>query len=81
MSWSMAQLRDMSDDELIEAHDRLAQSTQSIGVNYYLEELARRHSARQQATMLRLTWAIVALTLVVTLATLLNLFVFVAGQS
>lgn len=79
MSWSIAQLRDMSDDELIRAHDRLAKNTQGVGVNYYLAELARRDSARQQLTMIRLTWAIVGMTLVVTIATIVNLIVFIAS--
>jgi len=48
-------------------------------VNYYLNELARRESARQQATMIRLTYAIAAMTLVVTIATIVNLIVFIAG--
>jgi hypothetical protein len=79
MSWSIEDLRDMSDDELIRAHDRLAKNTQAVGVNYYLEELARRRSDRQQTTMIRLTWAIAAMTLVVTIATIVNLMVFIAG--
>jgi hypothetical protein len=78
MSRSIEELRGSSDEELIRAHDRLAKST-SIGVNYYLDELARRENARQQATMIRLTWAIAAMTLVVTIATIVNLVVFIAS--
>ena len=48
-------------------------------MNYYLEELARRRSDRQQTTMIRLTWAIAAMTLVFTIATIVNLMEFIAG--
>jgi hypothetical protein len=78
MTRSIRELRDASDDELIRNHDMLARNT-SVGVNYYLDELARRESARQQATMIRLTWAIAAMTLVVTIATIVNLIVFIAS--
>jgi len=78
MSRSIAELRNVSDDELIRNHDKLARNT-SIGVNYYLIELARRESAPQQATMIRLTYAIAAMILVVTIATIVNLIVFIAG--
>jgi hypothetical protein len=42
---SLEELRDLSDDQLIELHDSLARRT-NIGLGYYLEELARR---RQEA--------------------------------
>jgi hypothetical protein len=38
---SLEELRDLSDDQLIELHDSLAPGT-TVGINYYLEELARR---------------------------------------
>jgi hypothetical protein len=75
MSRSISELRDTPDEELIRAHDALAQNTY-VGVSYYLDELARRESARQQATMIKLTYAIAAMTLVVTIATIVNLVVF-----
>jgi hypothetical protein len=78
MTRSIRELRNASDDELIRNHDMLARNT-SEGVNYYLNELARRESARQQAMMIRLTYAIAAMTLVVTIATIVNLIVFIAS--
>jgi hypothetical protein len=43
VSETVANLRARSTEDLVEAHDRLAANT-SVGVNYYLEELARRDS-------------------------------------
>ena len=78
MTRSIRELRGASEKELIQEHDELAKNTLP-GVDYYLNELARRESARQQATMIRLTYAIAAMTLVVTVATIVNLLVFIAG--
>lgn len=64
----LGKLRAMSDEELVKEHDFTAVSTQ-VGINYYLEELQRRRSARADQMMLRLTWAIAAMTLVVATAT------------
>jgi hypothetical protein len=55
----------------------LAESTVP-GVDYYLNELARRESKGQQATMINLTYAIAAMTLIVIIATIINLIVFVS---
>jgi len=43
MSLNVSELRSMSTERLIELHDAKAVHT-STGVNYYLEELARRDS-------------------------------------
>jgi hypothetical protein len=78
MSYPLQELRAASDAELIERHDRLAQNT-SVGVNYYLEELARRESYRQgervrelTQTVVNLTWIIAALTAVNVAAVLID---------
>lgn len=52
----------MSDEELERLHDRQAESTQ-IGLGWLMDELHRRSVARQTTTLVRLTWAISALTL------------------
>jgi hypothetical protein len=74
---SIRKLRDTPDEEFIRDHDVLAEGTVA-SVHYYLNELARRESARQQATMIKLTCAIATITLVVTIATIVNLIVFMA---
>lgn len=72
MAYKIAQLRAMADEELIALHDREA-PTAVVGLNYYLAELDRRENRRRTATMVRLTWAIFALTAVVAIATVLLL--------
>lgn len=61
MSHRIADLRAASDEELIAAHDELAAHTVP-GVNYYLEELARREVGRRERRMERLTVVILVLT-------------------
>lgn len=71
MTYTLAQLRQASDDELISRHDALAEST-VVGVSYYLEELARRDAARTTANMLAMTWSIRALTWMIAVLTFVN---------
>lgn len=70
MSYLLPDLRDASDDELIQRHDDLAPRTVA-SARYYLDELSRRDQARATQEMLnsttaihRLTWAITGLTIV-----------------
>jgi hypothetical protein len=85
---SFAELRERTDDELIGEHDRLL-STESVGIEYYLNELARRTAERQAKTMVEQTRtmveqtkAMVWLTRVITVLTLTNLgFVIYAATN
>lgn len=61
---SLQQLRDLSDDELVQQHDQIARGKAVVQVDYYLRELARRDADRQTRAMVRLTWVIAALTAV-----------------
>jgi hypothetical protein len=58
---TIAELRSLSDEELIKQHDALVANTVA-GTGFYLGELRRRESARQERRMTRLTWVITALT-------------------
>ena len=78
MSRSIAELRRTSDEQLTEEHDRIAKNT-VVGVDYYLNELRRRESARREKVMVGLTIVIAAMTLVVTIATVINLWVFISS--
>jgi hypothetical protein len=68
MAEMLAELRALSDEELIARHDRQAPRT-VVGTNHYLVELARRDQDRQTQAMLDLTRSIRTLTLIVTVAT------------
>jgi hypothetical protein len=78
-----AELRAMSDEELVARLDDLARGTQ-VGTQVYLDELPRRETDRQTAAMLgltntirRLTWVIAVLTVVLTVLTAVSLLVLV----
>ena len=53
-------------------HDAAAQNT-SVGVNYYLEELARRDAQRQGAEVVKLTRDVRNLTIWIAVLTVANL--------
>jgi hypothetical protein len=73
-----AELNKMSDEDLIAAHDKIADLIQP-GVSYYLDELARRGQTRLAEAMLQCTRRIERLTLVVTAASLLMMVAAVAN--
>ena len=55
--------KDMSMEDLIAEHDRIAQNTQ-LGLQYFIDEIARRDATRQTARIVNLTWAIAVMTAV-----------------
>jgi hypothetical protein len=54
MAHKLHDLRALSDDELVAAHDRLADNT-FVGIDYYLDELKRRELSRQAKASYRLS--------------------------
>lgn len=70
---TMAELRKMPDEELVQHYDKAAGST-VLGLNFFREELSRRVTERQTRMMLRLTWVLAVMTGIVTAATLLNVW-------
>jgi hypothetical protein len=60
---TISELRGLSDEQLIEQHDHLAENT-VVGISYYLSELERRQVERQGRLMLRLTWVVTVLTVI-----------------
>ena len=86
MSYLLKELRAAESEELVARHDDLAENT-SVGVNYYLDELARRDAHAQgermvklnermvalNAEMVRLTRTIAVLTVAVAVLTVVNL--------
>ena len=75
MAISVKELKELTEAELIVRHDKAGQSTQ-VGVNYYLDELRSRQMATYANRMDRLTRGIFWMTLVVTLATCINVVIF-----
>lgn len=75
MSLTLEELRSIPTADLIQRHDKEAKNT-SVGVRYYLEELARRDQAASTTTMVRLTRWIAGMTVVMALATIVNVALF-----
>lgn len=73
MAHSIAELKKLSDAELIRQHDEEATHT-VVGTAYYVDELRYRQQARLTRVMLWLTIVITVLTGIVTIATLHNVF-------
>ena len=77
MALSLSELRNLTDDELVEKYDHQAKST-VVGTQYFIDELNRRYQERQTTAMLRFTKWITAMTIVITIATLSNVGLTVA---
>lgn len=71
MAETIAELRELTDDEIIRRHDHRARHTE-VGTNHYLAELARRDQQRASDIMLAYTRQIKILTIVVTVATIVS---------
>ena len=54
MALRLAELQELSDDEVIKRYDKIAKHTQ-VGAQYYMDELNRRYQERQTDSMLRFT--------------------------
>lgn len=74
MSYSLKQLRSIPDEKLVVEHDRVAPPFQT-NPEYYVRELSRRDQDKQTKTMMRYTYWITIMTAVMTVATIINLFV------
>lgn len=74
MSLKYEELKNKSDDEIIKLYDKIAQQT-SVGLNYYTAELERRSNNRKDETMIKCTKWITFMTFIMTIATLVNLYI------
>ena len=79
MARSWATLQRLSDDELVAEHDESARVTQ-IGTAYYLDELRHRRQGRVASRVEKFTQVILWLTVVVTVATIVNVGLVVMAQ-
>lgn len=71
MSETVAELRALTEGELIERHDHHAKTT-VVGTQHYWGELNRRNQERQTEVMLGFTRWITRMTMAITIATLVN---------
>jgi hypothetical protein len=71
MAETIAELRELSDDEIIRRHDQKASNT-GVGTHHYLAELARRDQDRASDVMLAYTRQIKIMTVIVTVATIIS---------
>lgn len=69
-AFTLRELRNKSDDDLIKDHDELASRT-TIGINYYREELDRRSRDKQEKVMIILSIANFSAALVAAVATII----------
>lgn len=72
MAYTIAELRALSEADLVREHDRIAQTT-VLGLNYFRDELNRREQDKQTRIMVRLTWVITWLTALILVLTVLSL--------
>ena len=72
-----ANLKELSDDELIAEHDAVAENT-AVGAQHYLDELRYRQQACVAERIKNLTKVILVLTGIVTIATIVNVVVEIA---
>jgi hypothetical protein len=84
MTYSLKELRAASDEDLVARHDAEAKNA-SAGVNYYLDELARRDAHDQgermvamNAEMVRMTRTISRLTVAIAVLTVVNVVAVLA---
>ena len=84
MAEQLRELRSLSDDEIIERHDAQAGAV-GVATDHYLQELARRDQDRQTSLMLdytkqmaKMTRAILWLTIVITILTVVNVAIAAA---
>jgi len=74
MSELLKDLRSLSDEEIIERHDRLAERAEA-NVKYYLREIERRDQDRQTEAMLNFTKWITIMTVAIMIFTIVNIAV------
>jgi len=71
------ELKEMSDAEIITTFDKEVSPSYNATADYYLSELFRRSQDRQSAVMLKYTKWVTIMTVVITIATILNLILFI----
>lgn len=73
MSYSLRQLRSLSDDQLIAEHDEKAKNT-SVGTQYFMDELDRRSRERYERATFRLSWLSAVASIAAVVASIISLY-------
>lgn len=76
MARTWAELKELPDEELIKEYDKLAKDTVE-GTKQYLAELRHRDLKRQSDTMLKYTKQVKLMTIIITVATIINVVVLI----
>lgn len=71
MAYKLAQLRALSDEELIREYDRIAETT-NVGLDFYANELARRTFEVQNRRIESLTGVMTWMTGAILVLTIIN---------
>ncbi len=80
MSLKLKELRELTDEQLVELYDKTANHT-AVGLNYYTEELNRRSNENTNKTMIRCTLWITIMTAVMLIATIANIVITIIALS
>ena len=71
----LKKLKSMSDEEVVSTYNRLSKSTQ-VGTNFFMEEIRYREASKLNTQIVSMTRWITVLTVVITIATIVNVIVF-----
>jgi hypothetical protein len=74
MAESIAELKKLTDEEIIRKHDEIARHT-AVGTSHYLQELRDRENSKLAGSVERLTHKIFLLTVLMAVATFVQLII------
>ena len=77
MPQTYAQLRKLSLDELVQLYDQAGEGVQVLSLTFVRQEIALRDFDEQNARLIRMTRRIEWMTVAITIATIVNLVLFV----
>lgn len=78
MAPNLSKLRAMSDEDIVATYDDVAQHT-GVGLQFYLDELVRRETARTNEKLVALTGQIRLLTVATTAAAIIAIAISVVA--
>lgn len=76
MSLKLKELRELTDEQLVEKYDQTANRV-AVGIDYYAEELNRRSNESTNKIMIRCTKWITIMTAIMLIATIANIVIVI----